>query len=137
MIIPMLEAISNMIEIKDSDDNLTSIAKVESAKIMLDKIIEGMKEKGMGSSAFTDFFGNTDFRKLYEKTPTADTPNVASQRPKHPARVAKEGKVEIMVDAGIIKSIKNANDDTMLELDGRAMPWKDAIGKSFTEGKVL
>lgn len=127
MIINMLEAVSAMLEIPDTEKVLIGYEKVKCAKIMLDKIIEGMKkDKSLDNS-----YGKiVDVARL---TPIEE----AKPNPTSAKRMPKQDEVEIMVDAGIIQSIKNAKDDTMIELDGKALPWRKAIGMSFSKGKIL
>ncbi len=126
MIINMLEAVSAMLEVKGG---AISASKAECAKIMLDKIIEGMKDK---DTVFT-----TNDTAPIQVIKQDEIVQVTPPSPPTPKRVPKPDEVEIMVDAGIIKSIKNAKDDTMIQLDGIAYPWRKAIGRSFSEGKVL
>ena len=129
----MLEAVSTMLTGDSTEDHSSSDARVNCAKIMLDKIIEGMKSD-KDKKAITSM----DYAKAEVKILAQDPLPILKAVPAPPEkREPKPDEVEIMVDAGRIKSIKNAKDNTMLQLDGKAMPWREAIGKSFTEGKVL
>jgi len=130
MVLNMLKAVSKMLELSDSDTLEVVDVKVRCAQTMLDQIIQGMIDEAKVI---------TTVPLEIIKSPTADVPiqpqPTTSTLPEK--RAAKAGEVEIMVDAGKIKSIKNAQDDTMIQLDGIAYPWKRAIGRSFSEGKIL
>lgn len=122
----MLEAVSLMLEFKDTDEQMRTYEKIKCAKIMLDKIIEGMKDKPLKRVIVGG-----------GRTPEEAETNMKEVIPKPKKALPKAGEVEICVDHGIIQSIKNAEEATMIQLDGKAYPWKTAVGMSFTEGKVL
>lgn len=124
MYVKMLEAVSEMLKMPVASTICTE--RVKCAKLMLDKIIEGMQG---------DPSCSTPTKQTKEQINAVAT---TASPPKPPVkRTPKEDEVEIMVDAGIIKSIKNAKDDTMIQLDGIAYPWLKAIGRNFSEGKIL
>ena len=119
MIIDMLTGVSEML--RDTKE-----VEVKCAKIMLDKIIDGMLKENI--------------------TVVDTTPKKASPKPKpQPGQVelemqAAEGKGEyrIIVDSQKrIKEIEGAMDTTMVELDGVPMTVKEAIGKTFVSGRIL
>jgi hypothetical protein len=120
VIVKMLEAVSTLLE--DSKE-----IKVGCAKTILDKVIEGMKDKDKLPPYIT----------VKHEAPAGhgDLDMSASVKPKPtPKRVPSAGEVEIGADGGIIKFIKNATDDTKVIIDGaKPIPWQDAIGKTFTE----
>ena len=111
MIIPMLEAISSMM--KDTKET-----EVKCAKIMLDKVIEGMKDKHI---------------------PTVEIPTLIDTTPRQvlPPKLKKDD-YQIIVDKNQkIVSIKNLPLDAKVELDGVVMTHQESLGKTFVSGKVL
>ncbi len=112
MIINMLEAISEML--KDTKE-----VEVKCAKTMLDKVIEGMKNKN-------------NPQVVLEQFSTLDN----LQKKQVPVKV-KNNDVRIVVDGGKVTSVENAKDDTQIELDGVVYPWKETIGKTFFHGRIL
>ena len=115
MIKNMLEAVSEMLAGEPEGVDQQS---VRCAKIMLDKIIAGLnKSENFYSEPFKDPI----------QLPPKDKKYVS-----HNA-----DNVKVVVEHGIIKNIENASDDTKLELDGKIYPWKECIGKSFVQGKVV
>lgn len=119
MIVKMLEAVSIMLDI-GSEPAAESVARVQCAKVMLDKIIEGMNDE-------------------VEETPRSFTvvPKVELLEPAPKKREPSTNEIEVVAEAGIIKAIKNAKENTELLVDGVKMPWTEAIGKSFTEITML
>lgn len=119
MIIDMLEAISEMINDANED-------KVACAKIMLDRIIEGMKREKEGSIivAYNDHLKETLDVKIQPPKKKIIPPN-AEQYP------------IILNDDKTIREIQGLPLDAMVELDGIAMTYQDAIGKTFQTGKIL
>ena len=118
MVIPMLEAISTMLSgCKD--------AKVECAKIMLDKVIEGMKP-------------DTTIDEI-RKLASAGEPLISDMpkfKPKLPK--PKESDYQIIVDENQrIKEIKGLPLEALVEIDGVVMTHLKSIGLNFTSGKVL
>jgi hypothetical protein len=117
MIADMLQAVSEMLDFKKEEDTKIILARINCAKIMLDKIISGMKTEGM-----------TNITLPYGKPqPKINDGKAQNQR----------SDVQLVVDGGFIKEVKNALESTKIELDGVAYPWKEVIGKSFTSGRVL
>jgi len=129
MVVEMLEAVSEMMSLKNDDDAVKAMERVRCAKMMLDKIIAGMKKE-----------------TLLSEKPQIHTLNVEEhqgtlRKAEVPlnAKPAKslESNVKIVVDKGKITSVLNATDDTKLELDGKVYPWTECIGKAFQTGRVL
>lgn len=145
MYIPMLEAISEMLSsskptspgtapVGSTTHKAPSSEKVECAKIMLDKIIEGMKEEEEPGN-MQDIMGIHP--ELLGNLPHPNPPKPAEKSKPESKRVPKPDEVGIEVNNGLITKIINAKDNTMIQLDGKAYPWRKVIGMSFTEGKVL
>ena len=111
MLVPMLEAIAEML--KDTKET-----EVKCAKIMLDKVIEGMKEK----------------EAPFGLQPHPDVPSIRDIQKR---TVKKEGDVQIVVEHGKITNVLNAREDTRIELDGKEYGWQETIGKSFSTGRVV
>lgn len=128
MYIKMLEAISEMVDIKGDTEVKEALVRVRCGKSMLDKIIEGMKG---------DVDEMVKVPLVNEKEAIDKSSPVETQKPIDRKKKMSKDDVEITVDNGKIKAIKNAKDNTMIELDGIPMHWKQALGKSFTKGKVL
>ena len=117
MIVNMLEAISEMLAQDDKMVAQEYFVRARCAKVMLDKVIEAMRV-------------GADVTPFISPLP----PRVTLPAPK-PKRT--ENEVQIIVEHGKISSIQNAKDNTKIELDGKVYGWQEAIGKSFSEGRVL
>lgn len=120
MIKNMLIAASEMLE-KSRDKN------VKCAKIVIDNIIKGMADEIPPQLSFND-----DDVKV--KTNGIDEIK-KYQGPE--IRREHKPKGKIVVKDGRIVEFEGLPLDAMVELDGVAMPHRDAIGKSFQNGKVL
>lgn len=90
----------------------TKETEVKCAKIMLDKVIVGMSNKST------------------EALLTPEPIKIKSPKP--------SDKIELIMSANnTIADIRGAKDDTIVELDGKQMPWKEAIDKSFSNGRIV
>ena len=144
MIVKMLEAVSEMLNFNDSDLVVPTGIQIKCAKTILDKVIEGMKEKDVavdytndprrcglcrGYDSHTTDCPNGDFKLIGDipGVPPRPTPKVLV--PPKP----KPDEVEVVADGGIIKQIKNAQEDTHFIVDGIKHHWSKCIGMSFTE----
>jgi len=118
MIVSMLEAISSMLNQTDVKETQYAgyLVRADCAKMMLDKVIEGMREKGVPD---------------YPGVPTAPTgPGKTAKKP-------REDEIQVVVEHGKITNVLYAKEDTQLELDGKVYPWQECIGKSFSSGRVV
>ena len=119
MIKNMLKAVSEMLKVKADDIPAEAFAKVDCAKIMLDKIIEGMEDKPV---------------KPVEHITTPSTPSVQptpdpdADKPKWSLTKDKEGGLKVLGTPPRGQKV---------DLDGVVMTLKDAVGKTFKVGKVL
>lgn len=126
MVVKMLEGVSDMLDGNAGD-------KVKCGKIMLDKIIEGMKEesKDIGVVKY-EWKAGTGAVDL-EQTPTKKTPSAKNLPP-----VPAKGDYKIEVDSNRrITKIHGLPLDGKVELDGKIMTHQQAIGKQFTEGRII
>lgn len=123
MVINMLKAISRILE--DSKEQ-----KVICAKVMLEEIIKGME---IPKEDITQVIKpkKEPIVQLIQPKPEPPVP-LTSKPPKKP--VPKD-KRRLVVDHGKIVRIENYNG--MLELDGKRVSSKDAIGMSFTNGRFI
>lgn len=135
MTVNMLKAISKMLEVPEEYEVVSLLAKIGCAKIMLDEVIKGLegdmslavKESLLFPSAMPT--GTSDF-------PPAPHPPATCAKPQK--REAKPGEVKIVLDSSRrIAKIENFPLDGKLMLDNVITTHKDAIGKTFTEGKIL
>ncbi len=135
MIESILSAISEMlteVEVVGTPSSQTSVAlieRVKCAKIMLDKVIEGMRKR---EEVATEYNWNAEWK-------SAKPEGKIKIRETEPIEKIKEkGEYKIVVDGqNRIVRIDNLPPDAFVELDGVAMIHQAAIGKTFTSGKVL
>ena len=116
----MLEAVRDILDIPNDASSASAAAKVDCARIMLDKIIEGMQVKEM------------------TLIPSALSPEIVQPEPVKPVKIIPKDKRKIVVGSNsIIKDILNFPDDGKIELDGKIMTKKEAIGKKFDTGRFV
>lgn len=125
MVIQMLEAVSEMLNLSLEERRESINTNVKCAKLMLDKIIEGMRPLNIESL----------------EPITSITPKLKVSPQKRP-----KDKVEIIADdhpmgGKMIKDIKGMEPGEMMEIDDGGgwvkMSWEKAIGKKFISGRVL
>ena len=115
MIVNMLTAISKMLAPAEES---TLKVRTSCAKTMLDEVINGLK------------------KKPYDLIVEDDVKEEKPQKPK-PEPIPK-GKFKVVVGANRrITSIEGLPLDGKIELDGKVMTHKEAIGKTFTSAKIL
>ena len=136
MVIKMLQAVSEMLEGDEVNGNASAEA-VRCAKLMLDKVIEGMidEEKSNAPIPLSDPTIHTDItgKVIPEQHKPANEKTAAE---KLRAKL-DEKAVQIVVDHGKITEVKNALPDTKIELDGKVYTPAECVGKSFEKGRVL
>lgn len=140
MEINMLEAISEMI--KDTKET-----EVKCAKIMLDKVILGMKEKCKSKLVVEDVrictvcrgydSHATDCPKIARELEPVSIPHKESLKARPPAEPDPNGYEMVVDTQNRILKIKNLPLEALVSLDGVTMTHQEAIGKTFTEGKIL
>jgi len=119
MHIPMLEAISKMLEFEDEDTRDLKVERVKCAKFMLDKIIEGMK-------------GTPSLEPLV----TLNKPLTPKAPERHDRPSATAPSIEVDDERKIVR-VHNAQPDTIIELDGKKYTPAQALGRTFQKGKIL
>ena len=128
MIVNMLEAISEMISIDGPEDMKDVATRVRCAKIMLDKVIDGLKEKPELMPAF-------HYKKALE------APEVKIQN--HKEKVEPEYQINVEHGKLIFMKINkngewvDAPHDTPMVIDEIVTTYGEAIGKPFQNGQVL
>lgn len=127
MIIPMLEAVSSMIS--ETEKESPSIDAVRCAKLMLDKIIEGMKEQDTSSTVYSAP-SSLSLDDTHLSTPVKQ---VAS--PKSTPTTIKVPLPEIEYDSAQKKflRVKNIPEDGMVVINKRRVKAIEIIGKSIPE----
>lgn len=134
----MLQAVSEML--KEGIDYKLEEHKtqVKCAKIILDKIVEGLNTKPPPdlSSKVNWSYAPTSYEQIEKDYPKPE-PTL------EPVPVKKKEKIP----EGKYKIVKNANNrlvridglplDAMVELDGKAMTHEQARGKEFISGRIL
>ena len=134
MYIKMLKAVSEMLEGDSLNDYKQWETQVRCAKLMLDKIIEGMDE-GVPKILTKDRIANVqipttqpgqmiEVDKNLNPIPQKDTPPV------------KEVSLEVNDKRRIVK-VHNATPTTVVELDGKKYSPTQVVGMTFTKGKIL
>lgn len=120
MIIDMLEAVSEMLNGAEFDK-----VKVQCARVILIKIIEGMKRND--KPVIVSY--NYEIRNQEE---------VKITPPKREKIQPQQDQFAIVPnDDGSIKDIIGMDDEGKIELDGVLYTKKEAIGKKFQTGKVI
>ncbi len=129
MIVNMLKAIKKMLEIPDTADPKEAAARVDCAVMMLGEIIQGME--GATPPFVLDKQGFT--QHLNEApAPTPETKIKSIPKP------IPGGQYKVVVDANRrLSRIEGLPLDGKVEIDGKVMTHKEAIGKMFTSGRVL
>jgi len=125
MYIKMLEAVSEMLDpFKPSTESSKTQDRmgVQCAKLMLDKIIEGMKGDPTPQAVET-------FKEQVDIASTIDVPKQPKQ-PKNAISLEVNDKRKIVC-------VHNALPDTIIELDGKRYSPAEAIGMTFTKGNIL
>jgi len=123
MVVNMLKAIKKMLEIPDTADAKEAAARVDCAVMMLGEIIQGME--GATPPFVLDKQG---FTPHVNEAPT----------PKKETKSIPGGQYKVVVDANRrISRIEGLPLDGKVEIDGKVMTHKEAIGKTFTSGRVL
>lgn len=119
MLVNMLRAISDMLK---GDDAAT---EVKCARIMLDEIIKGLDA------------GHTE-APPYKVCPTSgQVVSPRPEKPREPKATSKPGAQIIVDTQRRITKIEGLQDDDKVELDNKIMTVKEAIGKTFTSGRIL
>lgn len=117
----ILKAVSEMLKIGSMGLEEFKV-QVKCAKIVLDKIIEGME--GIKPIPPTGNFPLETIR------PMRNYPNVTETKHSSNFRI-------IVNDVGKIERIDGLPLDGLVELDGKKMTHTQSIGKTFTHGKIL
>ena len=129
MVVNMLKAVSQMLGHDSTMEAVSFRARVSCAKTMLDEIIKGLTHEPKEL-----YFGP---KESVDITPMLIPPS-KEEPPKPPKKVIPQDKRQIVVgDSGRITSIRNYPLDGKIELDGRIMTHKDAIGKKFNNGRFV
>jgi hypothetical protein len=124
MVIDMLEAVYQML---DFDKSAPSIEKVECSRIILAKVIEGMKRENY---VIKESNAPVEVNPIKKKTPNNAPPITVSP--------PRDGEYPIVLnDDKTIREIQGLPFDALVELDGIQMTHKDAIGMTFTTGRIL
>lgn len=116
----MLEAVTEMLEGSYE-------IKVQCAKIMLDKVIEGMQSDP--ENQISDVI-KIPLKEIKRKTPN-NAPPVTINPPN------QDQYPIILNDDKTIKEIQGLPFDALVELDGIKMTHQDAIGMAFQQGRIL
>lgn len=133
MLVNMLKAVTQMISSKKKNSDIKLIessdhfeARISCAKVMLDEIIKSMEGGWKSSETVT----GSELTKII--------PQPEPKPELKPKPQGKDGEYEIVLNADrTISEIKNLPLDAKVEIDGKIMQHKDAIGKTFTTGRVL
>ena len=127
MYIPMLEAVSEMLA--EDKDGVTNQERVFCAKTMLDKIIEGMKDKLLPPSelAVMPYTGTGT-------PPPQAQPATLEVKPK---RTGVEPEVEYDNVKKVFTRVTNIPADGMIEINGYRIKADTIIGKSVKEIPLL
>lgn len=124
MVIKMLEAVSDMLHFEGE----IPLERVECARIMLDKIIEGMQFK-------------EELHLVSHDLGVIDPPNKPTPPKKHTPTPLPEGQYQIEMSADFtiaaIKGNPPLAPDAQIELDGKVVAYKDVIGKAYNTVKIL
>jgi hypothetical protein len=139
MIINMLEAVSAMLKMEATTQ--ASTERVKCAKLMLDKIIEGMKEDTPTAMGYK---GGLVVPNLPHHIPQPNPPippekaqpETGKKPERHDVPHPKEPSIEVDEHRTITK-VHNALPDTMIELDGKKYTPTQVIGMTFQKGKIL
>ena len=133
MVIPMLEAVSEMLN-DDASSAELFMTKVQCAKTLLDKIIEGMQTSQMISTRLSSK-PQVDIEDI-EEIPTKPNPPKQHIPPPIP-----EGQYQIEMNPDFTLRAINGTPplplDAPIELDGRVTVYKDVIGKAYNTIKIL
>ena len=125
----MLEAVSMMLDFNKEIYMNVPAERVECAKIMLDKIIEGMKPR----ETFFDIEN-----KEIDVLPLPKAPNPPKQ---HIPPPIPDGQYQIEMNPDFTLRAINGTPplslDAPIELDGRVTTYKDVIGKAYNTIKIL
>ncbi len=137
MILNMLEAISEIL--KDSKES-----EVRCAKIMLNQIINGMKDEKM-SSVCLPIISRTPLSSTGSqvpqqyatisdatKTPETKRPQENTSKPKH----LVEPSIEVDDKSNKITRVLNATKDTKIILDNVTYTPQQVIGMTFKTGRI-
>ena len=134
MYIPMLEAVSEMLANKIVDPMKEGIppnaTRVHCAKIMLDKIIEGMKAKPLPPPIIVPEgmqLQSQDFIPVPAGVPVEVKPK----------RTGKEPEVEYDHVKKVFTSVKNAPPNNQIEINGYIVDAKLLIGKSLKDVALI
>lgn len=119
MIIDMLEAVSEMLGLSLIEKREANDPNVICAKLMLDKIIQGMKKDGFSIRS------------------AKEDPEV-KLNPPNKIKTPKEDQYAIVLnDDRTIREIQGYPLDGKIKLDGVIMSHLDAIGKTFQQGELV
>lgn len=126
----MLQAVSEMLGYKETDNALNFKTQVTCAKTVLDKVIEGLP-----SDNPSVVFAPGSHPDVHE---VVDSELPLAEEPKKKKEVIPAGKYKIVKDANNkIVRIDGLPLDGKVELDGKVMTHAEAKGKSFISGRIL
>ncbi len=124
----MLQAVSTMLDCKGNSEVLSFQTQVSCAKTILDKVIEGLDE---GHST------RVIHPTVHEILDT-EAALLAKKEPERKPVLTPDGQYKIVKDeSDRIVRIDGLALDGAIELDGKVMSHKEAIGKKFTTGRIL
>ena len=120
MYVKMLEAISEMLALPDDQKDLDAYKQVWCAKLMLDKIIEGMQEP---KAELTTWASTSNSTKV----------EMSKLKAEEPKRTGKEPEVEYDHVKKIFTRVDNVPEDGMIELNGYRVRATAIVGKTLTD----
>lgn len=127
MLLPMLKAVEKMLPKPDEPLEL-SRTRVLCAREILSQIILNLEQE------------ETHHPKLVFKEAVqlgaSSAPQATVSAPANPAKVEPLYQASVDVDNKLME-IKNLPMDAMVEIDGKVMTHKEAIGRKFMKGKIL
>ncbi len=123
MLLPMLKAVEKMLPKPDEPLEL-SRTRVLCAREILNQIILNLEQ--------TNNLGQKEAVQLG----TSSAPQAARSAPAIPAKEEPLYQASVNTDNTLME-IKNLPMDAMIEIDGKVMTHKEAIGRKFVKGKIL
>jgi len=119
MIKNMLQAASKMLDSSTKEHGSKFKARVQCAKTIIDEIVAGMEPETVVVTNGVD-----KVRKWEPK---------AQPEPRTP----QEDQYQVIVEHGKLVEVKGLDREAWMEIDGKKVQLKDAIGRPFQSGKIL
>ena len=119
--IEILKAVSGMMDITDEKEIPIIKVRINCARGILDGVIKAMEAPSLVE----------EVRTILKKPPVPriEVEPVESTNP--------NDKYKIVVKDGVLLKVEGLPLDAMMEVDGIKMTHRNAIGKHFTEGRIL